>query len=174
MRWTNRYFLLLLNGSLLAACVTVRVEPLTREPLPANRSSTQVEVLDIEPTQAHVNLARIIAISDSASEERLRDKIVATAKRIGADAVVLGNVDVLHSMGPSPVYQSTLGPASASFSPYSWGGWWDPFYLDAWSFVQGASDETQWTMYLSGVALQYVRDREPAGANKREERAGTH
>ncbi|TAJ35006.1 MAG: hypothetical protein EPO64_00295 [Nitrospirae bacterium] len=121
-----------------------------------------------------MNLARIIAISESASEERLRAKIVASAQKIGADAVVLGKADVLHSMGPSPAYQSTLGPASGSFSPYAWGGWWDPFYLDPWSFVQGASDETQWTMYLSGVAIRYVRDKAPTGVDDLGERNSKH
>lgn len=137
----------------LAACVSVRVEPLTHESYPPRVSGEPVQWLETEPGSPHIELARIIATSQSADEDRLRDKILARASMMGADAVVLGKSDVLESMGSGPLYESTLGPAADSFSPYA-GGWW-PFYYDPWSFVQGAADQTGRTEYLSGTAIRY-------------------
>jgi hypothetical protein len=114
-----------------------------------------VQWLETEPGSPYVKLARITATSQSADEDWLRDKILARASMMGADAVVLGKSDVFESMGPSPLYESTLGPAADSFNPYA-GGWWNPFYYDPWSFVQGAADQTGRTEYLSGTAIRYV------------------
>lgn len=146
---------------LLVACVSVRVEPLTHQPYPAGSHQGPIEALPAEPLQPHVKLARIIATSRSASEETLRDRILSRARSLGADAVVLGRADVLETLGAGPAYQSTMGPAGAGItgggmSPSSW-GWWTPFYLDPWSFVQGASDQPGLTLYLSGVAVKYVQ-----------------
>jgi hypothetical protein len=101
-----------------------------------------------------VKLAHIIATSQNASEDTLRDRILSRARQLGADAVVLGKVDTFESMGPSPLFESTMPPVSPS---YMWGpwGWWTPFYLDPWSFVQGAADQTQQTLYVSGIAIRY-------------------
>ncbi len=87
----------------------------------------------------------------------MRDRILSRARQLGADAVVLGKVDIFESMGPNPLYQSTMFSSNAS---YSWGpwGWWNPFYLDPWSFVQGAADQTQETLYVSGIAIRYDTD----------------
>ncbi len=139
----------------LVACVSVHVEPLTHESYPPRASHEPVQWLETEPGSPYVKLARIIATSQSADEDWLRDKILARASMMGADAVVLGKSDVFESMGPSPLYESTLGPAADSFSAYS-GGWWNPFYYDPWSFVQGAADQTGRTEYLSGTAIRYV------------------
>jgi hypothetical protein len=139
----------------LVACVSVRVEPLTHESYPPRRSGEPVRWLETEPGSPHIELARIIATSQSADEDRLRDKILVRASMMGADAVVLGKSDVLESMGSGPLYESTLGPAADSFGQYA-GGWWSPFYYDPWSFVQGAADQTGRTEYLSGTAIRYV------------------
>ena len=155
------YGLILPTVLMLTACVSVRVEPLTHESYPPRASHEPVQWLETEPGSPHVKLARIIATSQSADEDRLRDKILARAGIMGADAVVLGKSDVLESMGPSPLYESTLGPAADSFSPYAGGwGWWNPFYYDPWSFVQGAADQTGRTEYLSGTAIRYVSQKE--------------
>lgn len=155
-----RYGLILPAFLMLAACVSVRVEPLTHESYPPRVSGEPVQWLETEPGSPHIKLARIIATSQSADEDRLRDKILARAGVIGADAVVLGKSDVLESMGSGPLYESTLGPAADSFSPYAGGwGWWNPFYYDPWSFVQGAADQTGRTEYLSGTAIRYLREK---------------
>jgi hypothetical protein len=144
----------------LVACVSVRVEPLTHESYPPRVCGEPVQWLETEPDSPHIELARIIATSQSADEDRLRDKILARASMLGADAVVLGKSDVLESMGSGPIYQSTLGPTANSFSPYAggWGGW--PFYYDPWSFEQGAADQIERTEYLSGTAIRYVSQKE--------------
>ncbi|MDE3041319.1 MAG: hypothetical protein KGJ82_12215 [Nitrospirota bacterium] len=151
-----RFGLILPAFSMLLACVSVQVEPLTHESYPPRPSHEPVQWLETEPGSPHIELARIIATSQSADEDRLRDKILARARMMGADAVVLGKSDVLESMGSSPLYESTMGPTADSFSPYAggWGGW--PFYYDPWSFVQGAADQTGRTEYLSGTAIRYV------------------
>jgi hypothetical protein len=86
----------------------------------------------------------------------MREKILARASAIGADAVVLGKFDVLESMGAGPAYQSTMGPSASSSG--SWGGSW-PFYYDRWSFLQGPTDQTGRTEYLSGTAIRYVNQK---------------
>jgi hypothetical protein len=140
--------------------VSVRVEPLTHESYPPHGSGAPVQWLDAEPDSPYVKLARIIATSQSADEDRLREKILARADTLGADAVVGGKFDILESMGVSPLYESTLGPAVGSFSPYTGGwGWWNPFYYDPWSFVQGAADQIGQTEYLSGTAIRYVNEK---------------
>src|SRR5262245_40330310 len=49
----------------LAACVSIRVEPLTGEVYPPNGNPTHVQWLELEPDSPHVKLARIIATSQS-------------------------------------------------------------------------------------------------------------
>ena len=152
--------LMLSAGLVLVSCVSMDVEPLTHESYPPRVGGEPVQWLEIEPSFPHIELARIIATSQSADGDRLRDKILARASMMGADAVVLGKSDVLESMGPSPLYESTLGPAADSFSPYAGGwGYWNPFYYDPWSFVQGAADQTGRTEYLSGTAIRYVNQK---------------
>lgn len=141
----------------LTACVSMRVEPLTHESYPPRQSDGPVQSLETEPLSPHIKLARIIATSQSADEDRMKEKILARARTLGADAVVMGKFDILESMGAGPLYESTLGPAADSFSPYAGGwGWWNPFYYDPWSFVQGAADQTGRTEYLSAIAIRYV------------------
>jgi hypothetical protein len=135
----------------LVACVSVRVEPLTHETYPPQTSHEPVQWLETEPGSPHIKLARIIATSQSVDEDGLRDKILARAATLGADAVVLGKSDVLESMGAETPYQSTMGPAASN------GGW--PFYYDRWSFLQGSTDRTGRTEYLSGTAIRYVRQK---------------
>ena len=112
----------------LPACVSIRVEPLNGEAYaPYTR---HVQWLESEPHAPHVKLARIIATSQSADEDEMREKILARAAILGADAVVMGKSDVLESVGTGTPPQSTMGPAGGSF-----GGWW-PFYYNRWSLTQ--------------------------------------
>lgn len=84
----------------------------------------------------------------------MQEKIIARAKTIGADAVVMGKFDILESMGAGPLYESTAD----SFGPYSGGwGWW-PFYYDPRSFVQGSADQIGRTEYLSCVAIRFAKE----------------
>ena len=145
--------------AVLAGCVTLQVEPLTHETYPPHVGDP-VQLLEAQPLSPHIKLARIIATSQSADEDRMKEKILARARTLGADAVVMGKFDILESMGAGPLYESTLGPAADSFSPYAGGwGWWNPFYYDPWSFVQGAADQTGRTEYLSAIAIRYVNQK---------------
>ena len=95
--------------------MSVRVEPLTGEVYPPHKSPRQVRWLESEPDSPHIKLARIIATSQSADEHALREKILARAATLGADAVVMGKSDVLESVGTGTAPQSTMGPAGGSF-----------------------------------------------------------
>lgn len=144
--------------AVFSGCVSLRVEPLTHESYPPRKSIERLQVLKNEPASPHIKLARIIATSQSADEDQMQEKIVARAKTLGADAVVMGKFDILESMGVGPLYESTLGPTADGFSPYSDGmGWW-PFYYDPWSFVQGSADQIGRTEYLSGVAIRFRKE----------------
>ncbi|BFU94772.1 MAG: conserved exported protein of unknown function [Nitrospira sp.] len=138
--------------SSLTACVSVRVEPLTHEVYPPKKNHEPLQWLESEPETPHVKLARIIATSQSADEDEMREKILARAATLGADAVIMGKSDVLESVGTGSAPQSTMGPAGGSS-----GGWW-PFYYDRWSFAQSPTDETRFTEYLSGTAIRYVNE----------------
>lgn len=140
--------------TLLTACVSVQVHPLTQQSYPPRPGGGPMALLQEEPARPHIKLAKIIATSRNASEETLRDRILERARGLGADAVVLSKIDTFESMGPGPLYESTLGPAGTYYSPF-WGDWWSPFYLDPWSFVQGAADQRQLMMYVSGLAIRY-------------------
>jgi hypothetical protein len=136
--------------------VSLRVEPLS----PQRYAPTQAAALNAfsrEPDRPHVKLARITALTHYASEDTLRDKIAGKAAELGADAVIFGKADVIQSMGASPL-TSTLSPAGTS-GGYG-GGWWNPFRLDSWSFLQSGTDASGWVLYLSGVAIRY--EHEPA------------
>ena len=66
--------------------------------------------LESEPDSPHVKFARIIATSQSADEDELREKILARAATLGADAVVMGKSDVLESVGTVRFLNPPWGP----------------------------------------------------------------
>lgn len=158
--WVGLDFCLMAGGFLLAACVSIQVEPLSQQHYPASPSSESINVFDAEPSLPHVKLARIIATSQNASEDRLKDKILARARQLGADAVVLGQADVIETMGSGSPFQNTISAAGVSNSLF--GGWWSPFYLDPWTYAQAGTDQTTWTLYLSGVAIKLLQTEPPA------------
>jgi hypothetical protein len=131
--------------TLASGYVSVRVEPLKQQHYSPRNGNEPVQVLSAEPFRPAMKLARIVATSQTADEDALREIILTRARQLGADAVILGKVDVLESMGPSPLYESTLSPAGAGYGSYVWGpwGWWDPFYLDPRSYAQGAADQRE-------------------------------
>ena len=150
------------------ACVSVQVDPLTSKAFEPRTGGEAVTTLQREPHHGHVQIARIIATSEYASEETLRDRILARAKELGADAVVLGEADVRRLSDRGPTFQSTMGtgvPVGTSSSSYR-SGYWNPFRMDAWSFTQGAGGGQGWMLHMSGLAIRYVSDEElPAASN---------
>jgi hypothetical protein len=114
-----------------------------------------VAPLDAEPARPHVKLARIVATSEYATEETLREKILERARLLGADAVILGQADVIQAMGGGSGYQDTMAAVHPGGTPL-FGGWGSPFYMDPWTYAQGASDHVERVLYLSGVAIRYT------------------
>jgi hypothetical protein len=158
-----------LMGLLLAltsACVSVQVDPLTSTAFEPRAKGENVITLQREPNRGYVQIARIVATSEYASEETLRDRILSQAKELGADAVVLGEADVRRLADRGPTFQSTMGSAvqgTTSANTYR-SGYWNPFRMDAWSFSQGSGGGQGWMLHMSGLAIRYVSDQElPAG-----------
>ncbi|HET6675904.1 MAG TPA: hypothetical protein VFG71_11210 [Nitrospiraceae bacterium] len=145
---------------LSTACVSVKVDPLVPATFEPRSGKEPVETLKREPDESHIEIARIIATSEHVSEDTLREKILSRAKELGADAVILGQADVRHFYGQGPTFQSTAGPAGTTTSPFSGGGYWNPFRMDAWTFMQGAGGGESWMLHLSGVAIRYVSEEE--------------
>jgi hypothetical protein len=152
--------LVVLWALISSACVSVKVDPLVPATFEPRPGKGPVVALQREPDESHVEIARIIATSEHVSEDTLREKILSRAKELGADAVILGQADVRHFYGQGPSYQSTASPAGVSSSPFSGGGYWNPFRMDAWTFVQSAGGGESWMLHLSGVAIRYVSEEE--------------
>ena len=144
--------------ALSSACVSVQVDPLTTKAFEPRSGGEGVTTLQREPNHGHVQIARIVATSEYASEETLRDRILERAKELGADAVVLGDADVRRLSDRGPTFQSTMGtgvPGATSTNSYR-SGYWNPFRMDAWSFTQGAGGGQGWMLHMSGLAIRYV------------------
>lgn len=154
--------------ALSSACVSVQVDPLTTKAFEPRRGADAVTTLQREPNHGHVQIARIVAMSEYASEETLRDRILDRAKELGADAVVLGDADVRRLSDRGPTFQSTMGtavPGGVSSNSYR-SGYWNPFRMDAWSFTQGAGGGQGWMLHMSGLAIRYLSAEEVQAAQK--------
>jgi hypothetical protein len=159
---------LLLLLALSSACVSVRVDPLTEKSYEPRAGRDDVTTLQREPNRGHVQIARIVATSEYASEETLRDRIISQAKELGADAVVLGEADVRRLADRGPTFQSTMGSGiqnSTAATGYR-SGYWNPFRMDAWSFSQGAGGGQGWMLHMSGLAIRYLSDEELRATTK--------
>jgi hypothetical protein len=161
--------LLLLLFALSTACVSVQVDPLTGARFEPRAGADGVKTLQREPNRGYVQIARIVATSEYASEETLRDRILSQAKELGADAVVLGEADVRRLADRGPTFQSTMGSAvqgATSATNYR-SGYWNPFRMDSWSFSQGAGGGQGWMLHMSGLAIRYVSDEEQRDIQKK-------
>ncbi len=157
--------------ALSSACVSVQVDPLTTKAFEPRSGAEGVTQLQREPNHGHVQIARIVATSEYASEETLRDRILERAKELGADAVVLGDADVRRLSDRGPTFQSTMGTgvpgATGATSTNSYrNGYWNPFRMDAWSFAQGAGGGQGWMLHMSGLAIRYVTAEELRAVQK--------
>ncbi|MDE3118214.1 MAG: hypothetical protein KGL03_04275 [Nitrospirota bacterium] len=146
----------------LTGCVSVQVEPLSLQPYPPRPGGATPMALEAEPAQAHVNLARFIATSNSdyVDEDTLRGKILAAADRYGADAVVMGKYDLIESTRLGQTYQSTNAPGLGN-SLFGGMGSGMPFFFDPWTYVQAPVDRVEYLQYQSGVAIRYVDGARP-------------
>jgi hypothetical protein len=160
--------LLFLLLSLSTACVSVKVDPLTEATFEPRAGADGVKTLQREPNHGYVQIARIVATSEYASEDTLRDRILARAKDLGADAVVLGEADVRRLSDRGPTFQSTMSsaiPGAVTNNSYR-SGYWNPFRMDAWSITQGAGGGQGWMLHMSGLAIRYVSEEEQRTAPK--------
>ncbi len=161
---TGSSYVMLMALAWLTGCVSVQVEPLSLEPYPPRPGGPPAS-LEAEPAQPHVNLARFIATSDSdyVDEDTLRGKILASAGRYGADAVVMGKYDLIESNGLGQTYQSTnaVGVQNSLFGGMGSGM---PFFFDPWTYVQAPVDRVDYLQYQSGVAIRY-KDGATTGLN---------
>ncbi|MBI4000920.1 MAG: hypothetical protein HY348_03960 [Nitrospira defluvii] len=160
--------ILILLLALSSACVSIQVDPLTGKSFEPRTGRDDVTTLQREPNHGYVQIARIVATSEYASEETLRDRILSQAKELGADAVVLGEADVRRLADRGPTFQSTMGSGiqgATSANSYR-SGYWNPFRMDAWSFSQGAGGGQGWMLHMSGLAIRYVSDEELHAAPK--------
>lgn len=152
IRWS-----ILLIGSLLTACVSVRVESLTDQVYPPRDETASIQSLSVEPARPHIDLAMITVSSANAGIDTLRQKIADRARKLGADAVIFGPIGVLATMLPSPYYEPGLfGPSGAAFGLYGY-GWYTPYASNPYLFTQGAVDQPRLDLFLSGVAIRYVQ-----------------
>ncbi|MEW6544307.1 MAG: hypothetical protein AB1411_11925 [Nitrospirota bacterium] len=89
-----------LLGSLLwlGGCVSLDVQPLTKDRYQPRPGDAKVEVLKKSPSRAHVKLARLVATGEHVDEDRLQAKILSEARSLGADAIVVEKVDLLNIM----------------------------------------------------------------------------
>jgi hypothetical protein len=146
----------------MSACVSVQVDPLTPVSFEPREKGSELATLDREPNRRYVQIARIVATSEQASEDSLRDRILSRAKELGADAVVLGQADVRRSSDRGPVFQSTMAaglPGPVTDGAYR-SSYWNPFRADAWTLTQGAGGGQTWMLHMSGLAIRYVTDDE--------------
>ena len=70
---------------LSSACVSIQVDPLTERSFEPRPGRDEVTTLQREPNRGYVQIARIVATSEYASEDTLRDRILSQAKGLGAD-----------------------------------------------------------------------------------------
>ena len=155
-------FICVLTGIGLVSCgdfgVHVRVKPLDMGHYPPTAQEIVIDEWAAEPSRPHINLAKVIATTESDDENLLRARIVEKARSLGAEGVIFGKVDMLEHMG-HPRFQSTQSSEIRN-SLFSGGpGIGIPMFLSPWSYQQTGAVEKSWTMYLSGTAIRYVASR---------------
>ena len=151
--------IVIIMAMLCAGCegvgVNIRVTPLVAEEYSAKPDGTVVDELNTPPTRSYVKIAKLVATSQTADEEKVRGKVVKRAGSLGADAVIIDKVDVLKHMG-HPRYQSTMNP-DVTYNVFTGGpGSGIPMFFDPWTYSMTAQDGTTWTLFVSGVAIRYV------------------
>jgi hypothetical protein len=147
---------------LLIGCTGLRIEYFTDESYQPRRAVDQIEWLEQEPAQPHIDLARITVSSANLSEESLRGHLRDRARSLGADAIIREAPMTLISKAGSPYYEPGLfSPAGAAFSLYGY-GWYQPYASNPYLLTQGATDQPRFDHYLSAVAIRYLQESESA------------
>lgn len=144
---------------LLSGCGSTRVEYFVDPPYPPHDPKSQVEWLSSEPNRPHIDLALITVGSTTQCEDTLRRKVVDLARSLGADAVVVQGIALVHSLPNPPYFEPSLfGPMGAGFALYGY-GWYTPYTSNPFLLTQGATDIPRTDRYLSAVAIRYKEQR---------------
>ena len=102
-----------------SGCMSVRVESLTQPHHHLRKGNEPVQVLSTGPFRSSMKLVRIIATSQTVEEDALRERVLTRARQLGADAVILGKIDIREFMGSSPLYEFTLSQAGTGYYSYT-------------------------------------------------------
>jgi len=102
---------LLLSCFTLTGCASVNVVMLSTETFPTQTSD--IQVLEREPTRPHVQIAILSVDSLWLSEESRREKVLEKAGTLGADAVIFGDLRL------RPQNESNRPDTQVSPSPFS-------------------------------------------------------
>jgi hypothetical protein len=155
MTTLGRTLLTLALTALLTGCVGTRIEYFTDTTYPPRSTTAAVDWLVAEPTQPHVEVARISVRSSNYSLETLRQTMLDRARALGADAIVPDVPMVVRSQTGSPYFESgLLGPAGVSFQLYGY-GWYTPYSSNPYILTQGATDQPRIEQALSGIAIRF-------------------
>lgn len=140
---------------LAMGCAGIRVEHLTDEAYVPRHAASQIEWLDQEPAQAHIEVARIVVRSANLSDESLRAALQDHAHALGADALVSEVPIKMFTPVASPYYEpGLLGPSGAAFSLFGY-GWYTPYTSNPYILTQGATDQPRIDHVLSAIAIRY-------------------
>ena len=88
---------------------------------PLRKGNEPVRGLSTELFRPSIKLVRFVAMSPIVDEDLLGERVLTRARQLGADAVILGKVDIREFMGSSPLYESTFSLAGAWYNAYSRG-----------------------------------------------------
>ena len=98
------------------------MEHFTEETYAPRRAANQIEWLDQEPAQPHIELARILVRSSNLSDESLRKALVNRAHALGADALISDVPMTIATAGKqqqgkfaADVTSRQIGPSVAAF-----------------------------------------------------------
>ena len=131
-----------------AAGVKVQVQPLSPEVFPQTDNSMVLDEWKTAPKRPYLPLAKLIATRAGDDEEdAVKKALLARARQLGADGVIIEKSDVLEEMG-GPRYNtaSTSEGEGSSF----------PGFGVAWFAEESSSDSRRFTYYLSAFAIKYL------------------
>lgn len=154
----SQRLLVIILSLLVTGCAGIRVEHFTEETYAPRRAANQIEWLDQEPAQPHIELARILVRSSNLSDESLRDALVNRAHALGADALIRDVPMTIATAAGSPYFEPGLfGPSGAAFGLYGY-GWYTPYTSNPYLLTQGATDQPRIEHAVSAIAIRYQQE----------------
>lgn len=154
----SRHLMVAVLSLLVTGCAGIRVEHFTEETYAPRRAANQIEWLDQEPAQPHIELARILVRSSNLSDESLRKALVNRAHALGADALISDVPMTIATAAGSPYFEPGLfGPSGAAFGLYGY-GWYTPYTSNPYLLTQGATDQPRIEHAVSAIAIRYQQE----------------